>query len=77
MQQQRNIEIESQKYQEENAKIQIKQLEGTLERTQKNVELWRQTLQNLVVKAPVSGLLSSIDVGLILYVPGKSVIIAF
>ncbi|SOE22062.1 HlyD family secretion protein [Spirosomataceae bacterium TFI 002] len=59
---QRSIEIESQKYQEDNAKLQIKQLEGTLERTQKNVDLWRQTLENLVVKAPVAGLLSSIDV---------------
>lgn len=59
---QRNIEIESQKYQQENAEIQIKQLEGTLSRTQKNVDLWRQTLENLVVKAPVTGLLSSINV---------------
>lgn len=60
--QQRHIEIESQKYQQENAEIQIKQLEGTLARTQKNVELWRQTLDNLVVRAPLPGLLSSIDV---------------
>ena len=59
---QKQIEIESQKYQEENASIQIKQLESTLERTQKNVDLWRQTLENLVVKAPVAGLLSSINV---------------
>ena len=59
---QRDIEIESQKYQQENAQIQIKQLEGTLARTEQNVELWRQTIQNLVVKAPVSGLLSSINV---------------
>ncbi|GAB3025667.1 efflux RND transporter periplasmic adaptor subunit [Spirosoma pulveris] len=59
---QRVIEIETQKYQEENAKFQIKQLEGTLQRTQKNVALWQQTLDNLVVKAPVSGQLSSIDV---------------
>jgi len=59
---QRDIAIESQKYQEENAVIQIKQLEGTLERTQRNVELWRQTLENLEVKAPVPGLLSSMDV---------------
>ncbi len=59
---QREIEIESQQYQEENSKMQITQLEGTLNRTQKNVELWRQTLENLVVKAPVSGQLSSIDV---------------
>ncbi|GAB2789935.1 efflux RND transporter periplasmic adaptor subunit [Rhabdobacter roseus] len=59
---QREIEIESQKYQEENARMQISQLEGTLANTQKNVSLWRQTLDNLVVKAPVSGLLSSINV---------------
>lgn len=59
---QRDIEIESQKYQQENAQIQIKQLEGTLMRTEKNVDLWRQTLGNLVVKAPVSGLLSAINV---------------
>lgn len=59
---QREIEIESQKYQEENAKMQITQLEGTLASTQKNVNLWKQTLDNLVVKAPVSGLLSSMNV---------------
>jgi HlyD family secretion protein len=59
---QREIEIESQKYQEENAKMQISQLEGTLASTQKNVNLWKQTLENLSVKAPVSGLLSSMNV---------------
>ncbi|GGH38965.1 efflux RND transporter periplasmic adaptor subunit [Dyadobacter endophyticus] len=59
---QREIEIESQKYQEENAKMQITQLEGTLASTQRNVSLWRQTLDNLVVKAPVSGLLSSMNI---------------
>lgn len=59
---QREITLESQRYQEENSEMQIKQLEGTLERTQRNVQLWRETLENLVVKAPVAGLLSSIDV---------------
>ena len=59
---QRKIEAESQKYQEDNARTQIKLLEGTLARTQKNVALWQQTLNNLVVKAPVSGLLSSMDI---------------
>ncbi|MBO0930825.1 efflux RND transporter periplasmic adaptor subunit [Fibrella aquatilis] len=59
---QREIEAESQKYQEDNSALQIKQLEGTLARTQRNVALWQQTLENLVVKAPVSGQLSSIDV---------------
>jgi len=62
LQKQRSIEIESQKYQDDNARMQIKQLEGTLARTQRNVTLWQQTLDNLVVKAPVSGQLSSIDV---------------
>lgn len=59
---QRKIEIESQKYQDDNSRLQIKQLEGTLQRTQRNVALWQQTLDNLVVRAPVSGQLSSIDV---------------
>lgn len=59
---QRKIEVESQKYQDENARTQIQLLEGTLARTQKNVALWQQTLNNLVVKAPVSGLLSSMDI---------------
>lgn len=59
---QRKIDIESQKFQEDNARIQIKQLGETLQRTQRNVSLWQQTLDNLVVKAPVSGQLSSIDV---------------
>jgi HlyD family secretion protein len=59
---QRTIEVESQRYQEENAKLQILQLDGTLQRTQRNVALWQQTLDNLVVRAPVAGQLSSIDV---------------
>lgn len=59
---QRKIEAESQKYQEENSRTQIQMLEGTLARTQKNVALWQQTLENLVVKAPVSGMLSTMDV---------------
>ena len=35
----RKIEIESQRYQDENAKTQIQQLEGTISRTQKNVAI--------------------------------------
>lgn len=62
LEKQRQIEVESQQYQEENAKLQIKQLEGTLARTQRNVALWQQTLENLVVRAPVSGMLSTMDV---------------
>ncbi|TAE75196.1 MAG: efflux RND transporter periplasmic adaptor subunit [Bacteroidetes bacterium] len=59
---QKEIEFASQKYQEENSIIQIGQLEGTLDRTQRNVGVWRENLDNLAVKAPISGLLSSIDV---------------
>ncbi|HRI59638.1 MAG TPA: efflux RND transporter periplasmic adaptor subunit [Saprospiraceae bacterium] len=60
--QQREIEIENQKFQEENSLVQIKQLEGTLERTRTNLIMMKQNLENLAVKAPVSGLLSRVDV---------------
>ncbi len=59
---QRDIEIENQKFQEENSLVQIKQLEGTLERTRLNLQMMKQNLENLYVKAPVSGLLSRVDV---------------
>lgn len=59
---QRNIQLESQRYQEENAKMQISQLEGTLARTQRNLTLMKENLNSLIVRAPVSGQLSSIDV---------------
>ncbi|TAE14566.1 MAG: HlyD family efflux transporter periplasmic adaptor subunit [Bacteroidetes bacterium] len=59
---QREIEMQSQNYQEENSHIQINQLEGTLNRTERNVGLWRKNLDNLSIKAPIAGLLSSIDV---------------
>ncbi|GAA0532881.1 efflux RND transporter periplasmic adaptor subunit [Chitinophaga japonensis] len=59
---QREIEIESQQYQEENARIQIQQLEGTIARTQRNLEMMKANLNNLVVRAPISGQLSSVDV---------------
>jgi HlyD family secretion protein len=60
--QQREIEIESQKYQEMNAKTQIEQLEGTLTRTERNMKMMQDNLSNLYVKAPVGGQLSSISV---------------
>jgi len=60
--QQRDIEIENQKFQEENSIIQIKQLEGTLDRTRLNLTMMKQNLENLAVRAPVSGLLSRVDV---------------
>lgn len=62
LQQQRDIEIENQKFQEENSITQIKQLEGTLDRTRLNLSMMKQNLENLSVRAPVSGLLSRVDV---------------
>ncbi|MCW3462196.1 efflux RND transporter periplasmic adaptor subunit [Chitinophaga nivalis] len=59
---QRAIKLESQEYQRENAKMQIAQLEGTLARTQRNLDLMKENLNSLIVRAPVSGQLSSIDV---------------
>lgn len=56
------IEKESHRYQDENAQLQIKQLEGTIDRTQRNLELMEASVENLVVRAPISGLLSSIEV---------------
>lgn len=60
--QQRGIEVENQQFQEENSLTQIKQLEGTLERTRLNLSMMKQNLENLYLKAPVSGLLSRVDV---------------
>lgn len=59
---QREIEIESQRYQEENARIQIQQLEGTIARTQRNLQMMKENLNNLIVRAPISGQLSSVNV---------------
>ena len=60
--QQREIEVESQKFQEMNAQMQIGQLEGTLTRTERNLKMLKESLNNLYITAPVSGLLSSINV---------------
>jgi HlyD family secretion protein len=60
--QQRSIEVENQQFQEENSVTQIRQLEGTLDRTKTNLTMMKQNLENLYVKAPVSGLLSRVDV---------------
>jgi HlyD family secretion protein len=58
---QRQIEIESQAFQEENAKIQIERLENTIQRTQRNLQMMKENLNNLVLKAPTDGQLSSVD----------------
>jgi HlyD family secretion protein len=60
--QQREIEVENQKFQEENSITQIKQLEGTLDRTKLNLTMMKENLANLYVKAQVAGLLSRVDV---------------
>ena len=59
---QREIEVKSQDYQIDNSKTQIIQLEGTIARTQRNLQLMKENLSNLVVRAPVDGQLSSINV---------------
>ncbi len=58
---QRQIEIESQRFQEENAKIQIERLESTILRTQRNLQMMKDNLSNLVLRAPIDGQLSSVD----------------
>jgi HlyD family secretion protein len=58
---QREIEVENQQFQEENSLVQIRQLEGTLERTRLNLELMKNSLEYLYVRAPVGGLLSRVD----------------
>lgn len=58
---QRQIEIESQKFQVENARVQIARLEGTIARTQRNLQMMKDNLTNLVLRAPIDGQLSSVD----------------
>lgn len=58
----RKIEIESQRFDSINTRLQISQTEETLARTKDNLEMIRGNLENLYVKAPISGRLSSVDV---------------
>lgn len=60
----RAIELESQKFEESNARQQIAQLETTIARTSRNLRLMEDNLKNLYIKAPISGQLSSIQVEL-------------
>ena len=57
----RGIEIKSQTFEQQNAKIQIAQLQKTLGRTNRNLEFARQNLNNLFVRAPISGRLSAVN----------------
>jgi HlyD family secretion protein len=61
LQKQKQIEIESQKIDSINMVSQISQLERTLDQTMRNLEFNRRNLDNLLIIAPISGLLSSID----------------
>ncbi len=61
LEKQRKIEIESQKIDSINMLAQINQLERTLSQTMRNLNFNRQNLNNLLIIAPISGLLSSID----------------
>ena len=58
----REIAIESAKFDSLNAVTQIAQTEATLERTQNNLEMIKKNLENLFIKAPISGVLSSVNV---------------
>ena len=58
---QREIQIESNKFDSMNAVLQIAQAEQTLKRTKENLEMIKQNLDNLYIKAPIAGRLSTVD----------------
>lgn len=57
----RSLELENMKLDSIYMRAQIAQLERTLAQTQRNLEFNRQNLKNLLIMAPLTGLLSSID----------------
>lgn len=57
----RKIQIESAKFDSINAATQIKQAESTLVRTRSNLEMIKKNLDNLYIKAPISGQLSTVN----------------
>lgn len=58
----RKIQIESNKFDSLNARLQIKQTEQTLMRTKNNLDMIKKNLENLYIKAPIDGRLSTVDV---------------
>ena len=58
----RQIEIESQKFDNLATQAQIRQTQATLERTRSNLDMIKGNLDNLYIKAPITGRLSSINV---------------
>lgn len=57
----REVTIESQQQDEEMRLAQIDSLESSVEQLQKNLVIARKNLDNLIVKAPIGGLLTSLD----------------
>lgn len=58
----RKIAVESARFDSLNAVNQIAQTEATLYRTNSNLDLIKNNLNNLYIKAPISGVLSSVNV---------------
>ena len=58
----RDIQIESNRFDSLNAALQISQAEATLERTRQNLEMIKTNLDNLYIKAPIQGRLSTMNV---------------
>lgn len=58
----KEIEIESQAFDTKSTEAQIRQTTETLARTRKNLEMIKGNLDNLYIKAPISGSLSSVNV---------------
>ncbi|WP_420577326.1 efflux RND transporter periplasmic adaptor subunit [Ekhidna sp.] len=58
----RRIQLESNKFDSLASVTQIRQSEATLERTRENLEMIKRNLNNLYIKAPIDGRLSTVDV---------------
>ncbi len=62
LQDNREIQIESNKFDSLNARLQIRQTEQTLKRTSDNLKMIKKNLDNLYIKAPITGRLSTVNV---------------
>lgn len=57
----RDIQVESNRFDSLNSVLQIAQAENTLERTRNNLEMIKANLENLYIRAPISGRLSTVN----------------
>ncbi|WP_258103889.1 efflux RND transporter periplasmic adaptor subunit [Marinoscillum sp. MHG1-6] len=57
----RKIQVESARFDSLNARLQIAQAEATLKRTRENLAMIKKNLENLYIKAPISGRLSTVN----------------